>query len=384
MRAGDLWPLVRETLRSWREDKAMRLAGALAFYATLSIPPILLIALVITSQVLGSEFSEQQLQRQIVAQFQRLIGTQGAEAADALATIIEDAERPGGGVIATLAGLITLGFGATGAFVQMQDALNTIWEVAPAPDRGLSGLVKDRLFSLTLVVSIGFVMLVSLLVSAALAILDEYLQGMFPGSALLMRALNFLLSLAIIVLLFATLFKVVPDVEIEWSDVWFGAAVTALLFTVGKWAIGLYLGNSAVASTYGAAGSLVVLLLWVYYSSNIFFLGAEFTYVYANAYGSRIVPAEEAVPLTEEMRVQQGIPHQETTMERANLASEMPIARRPPAGEVAPKRSESGSAPGEQNGELDTPAEGYDVLRFLPLALLALVIGLWRWRHNVR
>lgn len=298
----------------------MRLAGALAFYATLALPPLLLIALVIAGQVLGSQFTEQELQRQLVNQFRRLLGTQGAEAADALATIIQNADRPGGSVVATVAGVLTLAFGATGVFVQMQDALNTIWEVAPDPERGLMGMVEDRLFSFVIVVAIGFLLLVSLLVSTAMALLDEYLQGIFAGSALLMQLLNAILSLGIIVLLFALLFKIVPAVKIEWGDVWIGAVVTAVLFTIGKWAIGLYLGNSAVASTYGAAGSLVVLLLWVYYSSNIFFIGAEFTHVYASKYGSQIVPAASAVPLTEEMRVQQGIPSEETK-QKAEIAS---------------------------------------------------------------
>lgn len=381
MRAGDLWPLVRETFDSWREDKAMRLAGALAFYATLSIPPILLIALVIAGQVLGSQFSEQQLQRQIVLQFRRLIGTQGAVAADALATIIENADRPGGSVIATLAGVLTLSFGATGVFVQMQDSLNTIWEVAPSPDRGLMGMVKDRLFSFALVISIGFLLLVSLLVSAALALLDQYLQRNFPGAAVLMQAINFVLSLAIIVQLFAMLFKFVPAVKIEWGDVWFGAIVTAVLFTAGKWAIGLYLGNSAVASTYGAAGSLVVLLLWVYYSSNIFFIGAEFTQVYAREHGSRIIPDEEAVPLTEEMRIQQGIPHQETK-EKAEMVSE--VSDRPAVGRVAPAAATAFPVPqDEETANLQSVGErGRSAVRYYTIALLALAIGVWRWLHR--
>lgn len=320
MKASSLWPLFKDTFHSWREDKAMRLASALAFYATISLPPLLLIAMVIAGQVLGGQFTEQELQRQLVNQFRRLLGAQGAEAADALATIIQNVDRPGGSVVATIAGVLTLAFGATGVFVQMQDALNTIWEVAPDPERGLLGMVRDRLFSFAIVLVIGFLLLISLLVSTVLALLDEYLRGMFAGSALLMQMLNATVSLLVIILLFAMLFKIVPAVKIEWSDVWIGAVVTAVLFTVGKWAIGLYLGNSAVASTYGAAGSLVVLLLWVYYSSNIFFLGAEFTHVYASKYGSQIVPASSAVPLTEEMRVQQGIPSDETK-EEVEMAS---------------------------------------------------------------
>lgn len=373
MEAGDLWSLVKETFRSWREDKAMRLAGALSFYATLSIPPILLITLVITSQVLGSEFSRQQLQRQIVEQFRRLLGTQGSAAAGALATIIENAARPGGSLLATLAGLLTLSFGATGVFVQMQDALNTIWEVAPAPDRGLRGIVRDRIFSFALVISSGFLMLISLLVSAALALLDEFLRGMFPGADLLMQVLNFVISLGIIVLLFALLFKVVPAVEIAWSDVWSGAVVTALLFTVGKWAIGFYLGNSAVASAYGAAGSLVVLLLWVYYSSNIFFLGAEFTHAYAQAHGSRIVPDEEAVPLTREMRAQQGIPREETR-EKAEMVSDAQIGDDPPVGAVSLDTGVPG--PGQ---EAEYCGRAPAVSSYYLIALLALAIGMWRW-----
>jgi membrane protein len=364
----------------------MRLAAALAFYTTLSIPPILLIGLGLAGQVLGGQFTEQELQRQLVEQFRRLLGTQGAEAADALAAILQNADRPGGGLIATVAGLVTLGFGATGAFVQMQDALNTIWEVTPDPERGLRGLVVDRLVSFALALSIGFLMLVSLLISTALALLDEYLQGMFPGAASVMQALNFFLSLAVILMLFSTMFKFVPDVKIDWGDVWIGALVTALLFTVGKWAIGLYLGNSAIASTYGAAGSLVILLLWVYYSSSIFFLGAEFTHVYARRYGSRIVPAPSAVPLTEEMRVQQGIPSQETK-EKAEMAEEAhpviwtPMTSRKPVPLAADSESTEVEA-GQQTRAPTQSRKHSRLLGYYALGALALLMGAWRWLRD--
>jgi membrane protein len=198
-------------------------------------------------------------------------------------------------------------FGATALFGQLQDALNTVWEVQPKPGRGLWGIIRDRLLSLTMVMGTAFLLLVSLVVSAALAALGS-LMGDWQGSVI-GHVVNGAVSLVVITLLFAMIFRFLPDARVAWRDVWLGAAITAVLFLIGKFAIGLYLGKASIGSTYGAAGSLAVLLVWIYYSSQIFLYGAEFTKSYADHYGSRIVPTPNAEPVTEEARAEQGIPH---------------------------------------------------------------------------
>jgi membrane protein len=188
--------------------------------------------------------------------------------------------------------------------------MNTVWEVAPKPGRGILGLIKDRFFSLTMVLGVGFLLLVSLALSAALAAAGQFRGEVLPLPEVVMRVLNFIVSFAVITLLFAMVFKILPDVKIHWGDVWVGAAMTALLFTVGKRLLGLYLGRGSVGSAYGAAGSIIVVLIWVYYSAQILFFGAEVTQVYANRYESYIKPDEDAVPVTKEARAEQGIAHE--------------------------------------------------------------------------
>jgi membrane protein len=268
----------------------------------------LIIAIAIAGRVFGPEAA----QERIVAQFSSLIG---ADSAEALQAMIANARHPSESVAAAVFGVIILLFGASGVFGQLQDALNTIWEVAPRPGRGILGVIKDRFFSFTMVLGVSFLLLVSLIISAALAAVGEFVTALLPGLVILAQMLSLLISLSAVTVVFALIFKVVPDVEIDWSDVWMGAAVTAVLFVLGQFAIGLYLGNSDVTSTYGAARALVVILLWVFYSAQILFLGAEFTQVYANMYGSRIIPADNAVPVTEEAREQEGIPRKETQEE---------------------------------------------------------------------
>jgi membrane protein len=294
--------LLKETWTEWQEDKASRLAAALAYYTAFSIAPLLVIAIAIAALVYGEEAAKGQIATQLGA----LVGK---EAAQAIESLVESSYRQSGeGIIATLISIGLLFFGASNIFTQLQDSLNTIWEVAPKPGRGIKGIIKDRILSFGMVLGIGFLLLVSLILSAVLAALGNYLGGMMPGLQFLWSILNFLLSFGVISLLFALMFKFLPDVKITWGDVSIGAVITALLFTIGKSLISLYLGNSGVESTYGAAGSLVVLLLWVNFSAQILFFGAEFTQVYANKYGSLIVPTENAVPLTEEARAQQGMP----------------------------------------------------------------------------
>jgi membrane protein len=187
--------------------------------------------------------------------------------------------------------------GASGVFGQLQASLNTIWGVKPKPGRGVFGIIQDRLLSFGFTLVVGFLLLVSLLLTAGMALMADWIGGLMPGSEALAYILNIVLSLSMITLLFATIFKFLPDAKIAWHDVWIGAFLTALLFTIGKFALGIYLGKSGVASSYGAAGSLIVLLLWVYYSSQILFFGAEFTQVYANRFGLRVAPADNAVPV---------------------------------------------------------------------------------------
>jgi membrane protein len=208
--------------------------------------------------------------------------------------MIQRAEQPSTGLVATVVALVTLLFGASGVFGQLQDALNTVWGVEPKVGRGVWGFIKDRFLSFVAVVGTGFLLLVSLVLSSALAALGKWFSGVLPLPEVVLQALNFMVSFVVITGLFALIFKVLPDARVAWRDVWVGAALTAALFTIGKFAIGLYLGKSNVASAYGAAGSLVIVLVWVYYSAQILLYGAEFTQVYANRLGERIVPAPDA------------------------------------------------------------------------------------------
>jgi membrane protein len=310
--------LLKETFKEWQEDKASRLAAALAYYTAFSIAPLLVIVIAIAALVFG----EQAAKGEIVGQIQGLVGKESAEA---IQTMIDNSRKPTTGLVATLISVGILLFGATNVFAQLQDALNTIWEVAPKP--GVKGLVKARFISFAMILGVGFLLLVSLVLSTVLAVIGNYLGGLLPNLQFLWTTLNFLISFGVITLLFAMIYKFLPDVKITWNDVGIGAAITALLFTVGKSVLGLYLANSSVASTYGAAGSFVVLLLWVNYSAQILLFGAEFTQVYANKYGSQIVPANHAVPLTEEARAQQGMPRLENIKAAATDDKKRPGAK---------------------------------------------------------
>jgi len=300
------WLLLKETGQEFADDNATRLAAALAYYSLLSLAPLVVLALAIAGLVFDQEATRDQLSTELGA----VVGPSGAEAVRA---IVENARAPSTGILSTVAGLIVLLFGASGVFGELQSALDTIWEVAPKPGRGIVGTIRDRLFSFAMVMGVAFLLLVSLLLSTALAAVGRFLEGRLPGGEAVWQLLNFLLSFAVVSALFAATFKVVPDVKMQWRDVWVGAIATAFLFSVGRFLIGLYLGKSSVASSYGAAGSLVLLVIWVYYSSLILFAGAEFTQVYAKHFGSRIRPAENAVPLTDEARAKMGRPEPSRT-----------------------------------------------------------------------
>lgn len=292
-----VFALLKQTVSEWSEDKVPRLSAALAFYTMLSIAPLFIIILRIVQKVYGKD---QQSQQQL---FDTLNQVVGGKAAGAIRDMIAN-QPPGAGFWATILSTAILLFSASGVFGELQDSMNTIWEVKPRPDRGFLATIKDRFFSMTLVLGTAFLLLVSLVVSAVLtAVSSNFLAG-----AGIWRVVEWLVSFAIVTALFAVLFKYIPDVKTRWKHVLLGAVLTAALFYVGKFALGWYLGRPATTSAYGAFGSLVALLLWVYYSAFIFFFGAEFTQVYAHASGDPIVPAENAVAMTEDDRAQTGAP----------------------------------------------------------------------------
>ncbi len=271
MNTRTIWPLAKETFKEWQEDNALRLGAALSYYTIFSLAPLLIIIIGIVSIVFGNDVAR----TRIMEQMQGLIGEQSAAAIGDLLKSQE--EKTSTGIFATLVGVITLLVGATGVVGELQKSLSTIWE-APEPKGGLVALIRERILSLAMILGIGFLLLVSLLLSAALTALGDSW-----GTAKILESINFVISLAVITVLFAAMFKFLPNVKIPWRNVWIGAAFTAILFTIGKTLTGLYLSKSAVASGFGAAGSLVIILVWVYYNSQILFLGAEFTQVYSKS-----------------------------------------------------------------------------------------------------
>jgi membrane protein len=303
MRARLAWDVLKETVTEFMEDKVLRLSAALAYYAIFSLGPLLVIVIGIASFFLGQATVQDEVQRQL----QAFVGSDAAQAVQSLAS----SKKHGTGIVATALGIVALVIGATGLFGQLQDSLNTIWEVQPKPGRGLWGLLRDRFLSFTMILGIAFLLLISMVITTLLQAATGALGDALPMSETALHALNFVVSFSVITLLFAMIFKYLPDAQVRWRDVWVGAAGTAILFTIGKFAIGLYLGQQSTASTYGAAGSLVLVLLWVYYSSLILFFGAEFTQVYARQTGSRIAPSTNAVRVTDSERAQQGLPRRE-------------------------------------------------------------------------
>ena len=289
--------LIKESFQEWQKDGALDLGAALAYYAIFSLAPLLLIVIAVAGLVWGRDA----VQGQLIGQLRGLVGEQGGQA---IQTMVANAGKQGGsGVLATIVGVVTILFGATGVFVQLQSSLDHIWNVEPRPGGGIWSFVKTRMLSFGMVLGIGFLLLISLVVTTAVSAVGAWATGLLPAAKVLVEGAAFVLSFVLITLLFAMIFKVLPDVKIAWRDVWIVAAVTAFLFTVGKFLIGFYLAKSSVASTYGAAGSLVIVLLWIYYSSQILFLGAEFTQVYASHYGGDIRPSKHAVPIVQKKEV---------------------------------------------------------------------------------
>jgi membrane protein len=279
---SETWKLLRDTVLSFIDDEALGRGAAISFYTVTSIAPVLLIVIAIA----GLAFGRDAAQNALTAQLSDLMGQQTAEI---LQSAVASAAGKSSGILATIVGIITLFATASGVFGEMQSALNAIWKTEPQA-KTVSRLIQARAVSLGLVAALGFLLIVSLAVSAGLTAFGNYLDSIMPIGKFILPVLNFVVSFALLAVLFAAIYKVLPDRRLEWRDVIFGAVVTSILFTIGKSLIGLYLGSSAIASSYGAAGGLIVLLLWVYYSVMIFLLGAEFTKTYANRHGSQPLP----------------------------------------------------------------------------------------------
>lgn len=285
-----IWLLLKTTLSHWMKDQTSLMAAALAYYTVVSLAPLLIIAIAIA----GAVFGEQAAKGELVTQIQGVVGQDGAQL---IQTAIENASQlnPEQGPIPTLINVGVLLFGASVVFVQLQQSLNRIWEVAPKPGNGIVHFLHKRFLSFSMVLAIAFLLLVSLIISTLLVILGNYLRDLVPGFTYLWQILNFLVSFSIVTLLFAMIYKILPDAKIAWKDVWMGAAITAVLFDIGKFLLAFYLGKTGLGSAYGAAGSLVIILTWVFYFAQILFLGAEFTKVYVRLYSDAIVPDKYAI-----------------------------------------------------------------------------------------
>jgi membrane protein len=277
---GEFWRLMKVAARGWWDDRAMSLGAAIAFFTIFSLAPILLAAIAVA----GLAFGREAAQGALISELGTLTGKEGGAAVE---TMIASASDVGSGVIGTIIGTATFLVVATGAVVELQDDLNLIWKVRPPESHGVIAFLRTRLLSIAFILGIGFLLLVSLIIDAGLSSFAGYLDAAFSGAALLLGALNSIVSFGVAVLLFGMIFKILPAVDLTWRDVAFGAVITALLFTGGKVLIGFYLGQSNVASSYGAAGSIITILLWVYYSSLILLFGAEFTKAFSEAHGSR-------------------------------------------------------------------------------------------------
>ena len=287
IRIKSTFRLLKETFQEWQQDKASMLAAALAYYTVFSITPLLVIAIAIAGAVFGQEAAR----GEILEQINGLVGEQGAQVIE---TALSNADRPQLSGIASIISIVVLLVGASGVFAQLQQALNIVWNVKVKPDAGIGEFIRKRLLSFGMVLTIGFLLLVSLMLSAMLSGISKLQINLLPGFTIFWQLLNLGISFGFISLLFALIYKYLPDVHIRWKDVWVGAIITALLFTFGKYIIGLYLGRGSLGSAYGAAGSLIVFLAWVFYSAQILLFGAEFTQVYARKYGRKIRPDSHA------------------------------------------------------------------------------------------
>lgn len=276
--------IFKEAFQAWTDSKTPRLGAALAYYTIFAIAPLFIIAM----SVAGFFFGKDAAQKELFGQVSGLVGHSGS---DAIQSLVAAADKPKTSIWATVAALVTLFAGASAVFIELQDALNTIWHVERKPGSGIKYFIKDRLLSFAMLLGIGFLLLVSLMLNAFLAGLGNFAMGVLPQERVLFGAANYFVSLGVITVLFALIFKVLPDAKITWRNVWVGALVTAVMFNLGKTLLGVYLGRSSMISVYGAAGSFIVLLMWVYYSAQILFFGAEFTRVHSEKQTKRALPA---------------------------------------------------------------------------------------------
>jgi len=286
---GGAWSIVKQTFKEWSDDKGARLGAALSYYTIFSIAPLLLLVISIAGLAFGRAAAEGRI-------FGELSGLLGADAARLIQAAVAKANHPRGGIIGAVIGIVALLVGAMGVVTELQDALDTVWKVAPKANRGMWGVVRTRLVSVAMILALGFLLLVSLVVSAALAGFGAWLHARIGSVAVLIWFIDAAISLGVIATLIALIFKILPDAHVAWRDVWVGALATAVLFLVGKYLISLYISKTSVGSAFGAAGSLAVLLVWIYYSAQLVLLGAEFTRAFANRYGAKVRPTAEAVP----------------------------------------------------------------------------------------
>jgi membrane protein len=303
MNAKSAFSLVKSTAKEFNEDNVLRLSAALSYYAIFSIGPLLAIVVGVAGLAFGNEGVRQHIHQSL----QGMLGENSAKTIDSMMA----ARSQGTSLVTTIVGVVALLFGAAGVFGQLQDSLNTIWEVKSKPGAGIWELLRKRFLSFSMVLGVGFLLLVSLALSTALGAFTGYIGRMIPMGEVLGHLFDITVSFAVVTVLFAMIFKFLPDIIIPWRKVWMGAIVTSLLFTLGKYLLGLYLGRQSTASAYGAAGSVIIILMWVYYASLILFFGAEFTQVYAKRTGTKVVPSKHAVPVTDEERAQQGLTREE-------------------------------------------------------------------------
>ncbi len=296
MKAGKIFGLLKQTVNEWLDDRGFTRSASLSYYTVFSIAPLLLIA----TAVAGFAFGREAVTGQLQLELEGMVGESGAAA---IQQMMKSASKPGAGILASVLGIAMVVIGATGAFVELQDTLNDMWGVDKNKSTGIMGFLRARFLSLAMVLVIAFLLLVSLVVSTGLSAAGAYSAHVLPAWQITLQIINIVVSFGVITLLFAAIYKVLPNVKIAWSDVWLGAAFTSVLFSIGKLLIGLYLGKSSASSSYGAAGSFAVLLIWINFSSMIIFFGAEFTQVVSRARrgitykGSQALPATSVAPL---------------------------------------------------------------------------------------
>jgi membrane protein len=303
------WSILKETIREFSQDRVLRLSAATAYYAIFSIGPLLVLVVGLAGLAMG----EDRVRQEVVRQLEGWLGPKSASLIESMMTT----HRNGGSLLATVIGGAALVFGAAGIFGQLQDSLNTIWGVTSRPGKSIGAFIRDRFFSMTMVLGIGFLLLISMVLTALVNGFAEYIGSLILLPDWVAPAFNVLLSLGVVCVLFALIFKVLPDVKIRWKDVWVGAAGTAILFTIGQHLLGWYLGRQSTASAYGAGSAFVVVLLYVYYAAILLYLGAEFTQVCARRRGSTIEPSKYAVQMTHQQRAEQGMPRTEQVEEAA-------------------------------------------------------------------